>query len=159
MVTSRLRPLDVKLIFEDRPYKLGETIDLTAELDARSDVEVREGRVDLVCEERWKEIYTVMVPVARPLSSERGAVYVPPKVPKQVTKEFRETYVHSSVVFLQDTRLDSTTRGSYRASLEIEPEIPPHAAEATVRWKLVAAIDVTRARDIKTRRAVQVTVD
>ena len=156
MVTSRLRPLDLKLFFEDRPYKLGETIDITTELDARGDVEVREGRVDLVCEARWTEIYTVMVSAGR---QPRGVAYILPMVPKQVSKKHVETYVHSSVVFLQETRLDSTTRGSYRARLEIEPESPPHAAEATVKWMLVAAIDVVRARDIKTRRAVEVRVD
>ena len=156
MVTSRLRPLDLKLFFEDRPYKLGETIDITTELDARSDVEVREGRVDLVCEARWTEIYTVMVSGGRQPS---GVYHILPKAPKQVSKKHVETYVHSSVIFLQDTRLDSTTRGSYRARLEIEPESPPHAAEATVKWMLVASIDVARGRDIKTRRAVEVTVD
>ena len=155
MVTSRLRPLDLKLFFEDRPYKLGETIDITTELDARGDVEVREGRVDLVCEERWTEVYTVMVSGGR---QPRGAYQMLPTVPKQVSKKHVETYVHSSVVFLQDTRLDSTTRGSYRARLEIEPESLPHAAEATVKWTLVATIDVARGRDIKTRRAVEVTV-
>ena len=157
MVTSRLSPLDVKLFFEDRPYKLGETIDLTTELDARGDVDVREGRVDLLCEERWTEIYTVMVPVT--LRSSGRRLMTSPKVPKRVTKAHRETYVHSSIIFLQNTRLEATTRGSYRASLEIEPESPPNAAEATVRWRLVAAIDVARARDIKIRRAVKVTLD
>lgn len=100
MVTSRIRPLDVKLIFEDRPYSLGETIELTTELDARGDVEVREGRVDLVCEERWREIYTIMVPAATRASQVGGTISIPPKIPKQVNKEHRETYVHSSVVFL-----------------------------------------------------------
>ena len=150
--------MDLKLLFEDRPYKLGETIDLTMELDARGDVEVREGRVDLVCDARWTEVYTIMVPAATRASAVGGTIIIPPKIPKQVSKEHRETYVHSSVVFLQDTRLDSSTRGSYRVSLEIEPESPPHAAEATVKWTLVAAIDVARARDIKTRRAVKVTI-
>ena len=63
-MVSRLRPLDVNLVFEDRPYKLGETINLTMELTPRGDVEVREGRVDLMCEERWQEVSTVMVPVS-----------------------------------------------------------------------------------------------
>ena len=33
------------------PYKLGETINLTMELGPKRDMQVREGRVDLVCEE------------------------------------------------------------------------------------------------------------
>ena len=41
----------MKLVFEDSTYKLGDTIDLTIDLLPNSDVDVREGRVDLICEE------------------------------------------------------------------------------------------------------------
>jgi len=51
-MVTRLFPLNVKVSFEDRPYKLGETISLTMELSPKRDMEIREGRVDLVCEER-----------------------------------------------------------------------------------------------------------
>ena len=36
-MVSRLRPLDVKVVFEDRPYKLGETIDIDLELKANGE--------------------------------------------------------------------------------------------------------------------------
>ena len=162
-MVTRLRPLDVKLVFEDHPYKLGETIDLRVELDAKGAVEVREGRVDLVCEVRWGETFTVMVPTfSRPSRSAVagvGGVYIPPKVPKQVTKEYRETYVHSSVVFIEDERLDSGGTSRYNAMLEIQPEPPGHVEKGTVKWSLVTAIDVAQARDIKTRCPVKVTVE
>lgn len=79
---------------------------------------MREGRVDLVCEVHWTETYTVMVSMAVMSFSatSSGRVYIPPKIPKRVTKEHKETYIHSRVVFLQDTRLDSATISSYRAS-------------------------------------------
>ncbi len=157
-MVTRLFPLNVKVSFEDRPYKLGETINLTVELSPKRDMEIREGRVDLVCEERWTEIYTIMVSGGRSVRM-GGTINTPPKIPKQVSKKHMKAYVHSSFVFLQDTRLDSTTRGSYRVSLETEPESPPHPAEATVKWTLVAAIDVARARDIKTRRAVKISIN
>ncbi len=165
MVTSRLRPLDVNLSFEDRTFTLGETINLTVELTARGDVEVREGRVDLMCYERWTEIYTVMVVAAgRPslatsLATGAGAVHLPPRIPKQVTKEHKESYVHSSVIFLEETQLDPNTTSSYTFGIDIQEESPPHAKEATVRWNLVTVVDVARARDIKTRYPVKVTVD
>ena len=61
----RLRPLDVTLTFEDRMYKLGETISCQVELVAKADVDVREARIDLVCQVHWAESYTVMVPAVR----------------------------------------------------------------------------------------------
>ena len=94
MPFSRLRPLDVKLLFDDRPYMLGETIDVMLELSARGDIEVREARVDLVCEEYYVESFNVMVPDIKTGRSGGGlyggstiaAGYTPtPMIPKQVT--------------------------------------------------------------------------
>ncbi len=162
-MVTRLRPLEVNLAFEDRLYKLGETIDLYLDLTARSDVVAREGRVDLVCEVRWAERYTVMAKVVTPLRTGSGVMsgggttqVITQTVPRQVYKEHKETYVHSSVVFLQDVRLDPATTGRYDARLEIQPEPPPHADEANLRWSIVVTIDVAGARDIKTRRRVKV---
>ncbi len=152
---SRLFPLGVKVSFEDRVYKLGETINLTVELSPRRDIDVREGRVDLIREEVWREVFTVMKPVKRgyaPVMSGHA-----PSVSQQRTKTSREALVQSSVVFVEDTPLASGTTHSYSATLEIEPEPPPHAGEGKVRWRLVTTTDVAGARDIKARRLVKVT--
>ena len=167
---SRLRPLDLELIFEDRPYKLGRTINLTVELNPRGDVQVREGRVDLVCEERYTQSYTAMVRASRmrPGGFQRGTLSsvveheMTAKVPKQVTKEHRETYVPSSVVFLTDERLKSGKTTKYKARLEIPPELPRHPAKGIVGWKvkwnMMVVVDVARARDITKKRPVKVTL-
>ena len=161
-MVSRLRPAEVKLLFEKGPYKLGDTISGSVEVSARGDIEVREGRVDLVCEERYTENFTVMVPdhraVGRAQERLMGAHMATPRIRKRVTKEHKATYVHSSVVFLPDTRLLSGTTQSYNARLEIQ-EIPPRrAAHGNVKWKLVIAIDVARARDITFSQPVRVTI-
>ncbi len=152
---SRLFPIGVKVSFEDREYKLGETINLTVELSPRRDIEVRKGRVDLIREEVWREVFTVMKPVKRgyaPVMSGHA-----PSVSQQRTKTSREALVQSSVVFVEDTQLASGTTQSYSARLEIEPEPPPHAGEGKVRWRLVTTTDVAGARDITARRPVKVT--
>ena len=153
---SRLFPLGVKVSFEDRVYKLGETINLTVELSPRRDIEVREGRVDLVSEEAWREVFTVMMPVRRGHAPIMAGGHAP-SIPQQRTKTNREAFVHSGVVFLRDTRLASGRIGSYNARLEIEPKPPPHAGQGKVRWRLVTTTDVAGARDIKARRLVKVT--
>ena len=159
---SRLFPLGVKVSFEDRVYKLGETIDLTVELSPKRDMEVREGRVDLVCEESYQETFTVTGNKPHAAGDPRPAGHVEAPLPsmvdtRQVTERRRESYVHSSVVFLEDTRLASGRTGSYNAKIEIEPEPPPHAGQGKVRWRLVTTTDVAGARDIKARRLVKVT--
>ena len=122
----RLRPLDVTLTFEDRSYKLGETISCEVELVAKADIYVREARIDLVCQVHWAETYTVMVPAVMPSRSgamvgATGSTYIPPKIPKQVSKDHKESYIHSSVVFLEDAQLQSAGRNTYQVRLEIQP--------------------------------------
>ncbi len=150
---SRLFPVGVKIAFEDRPYRLGETVNISVELESRRDQEVREGRIDLVCQERWTEVHTVRVQVNRPrIGSAVGAPEPTITVPKRVTESHREAYVHSSVVFLKDGRLQSGRVFRHNATLLILPEPPPHGDEARLSWRLVATVDLAGARDIKARR-------
>ena len=157
-MVSRLFPLGVKIIFENRPYKLGETVNISVELEPRREQEVREGRIDLVCEERWTDVHTVRVQVNRPrVGTAIGALEPTITVPKRVTESHRETYVHSSVVFLKDGRLHAGRVSRHSATLLILPNPPPHADKAALSWRLVTTVDVAGARDIKARRLVKVT--
>ena len=154
----------MRLLFEDRPYKLGDTIDLTVELHAKNDVRVREGRVDLVCEERWIQNFTVMAPAfPRSAATEPGgaqAAELPaPIVPKHIAEERREIYVHSGAILLQETRLSSGTTGRYEVGLEIQLTPPDHMSVSTVSWSLALAIDVAIARDIHKGYPLEVTLD
>ena len=148
----RLRPLKVRLDFEGRAYRLGETIRLRVGLEPGSDVDVREGRVDLVCEERWSQVYSATG------YSRRLAGTSP--VPKQTMKKHREKFVHSNVVFLQDTRLQAGSPSSHDVRFQIQPEPPPHTGpqreEAAVRWWLVATVDIVRGRNPRTQWAVKI---
>ena len=152
-MVSRLKPLNVSLDFQEGPYKLGETIRLKVILEPTRDVELREGRIDLVCQETYTESYTVTGPT---LYASSGRAAPRAQVPRKVTKQHKETYTHSSVVFLQETMLDAESATAYDVRLEIQPESPPHADNATAKWTLVANVDVARARDVKSRRAVKV---
>ena len=51
----QLRPLQLSLEFESRAYKLGETIEVVVEMRPSTNIQVRGGRVDLVCEERYNQ--------------------------------------------------------------------------------------------------------
>ena len=162
-MVSRLRPLNVEVAFEDITYKLGQDIKCDIEINSRSDVYVREGRIDLMCQVHWAESYTVMVPASRPShSASRGGLmdstYVPSMVPKQVSKDHKETYVHSSVSFLEDTELRSGQITTYNTRLTVQPENPDNACRGTVKWSVVAVVDVARARDIHKSHKVKISL-
>ena len=166
---NRRRALDLKLFFEDRQYALGETIDVTMELSPHMDVGIREGHIDLVCEERYQQYYKgpmlkerrhIFKPgMMRVLMSDnpgprRGTISVPSYFyTEEVMKSRKESYVHSGVTFLSNARLTSGTTNNYSATLEIRPEPPQHlldptASNGTVEWTLVTKVDVVRARDV-----------
>ena len=157
---SRIRPLNMNVTFEARPYKLGETVDLVVELDARGDAEIREGRVDLVCEERYTEVYVREVPASHGLvrgtMGNMGPSVRIPGYSKQVTERHKDTYVHSSVTFLKDTSLQSGTPVVFNVKLEVGPDAPPHATKGTVKWELVTSVDVAKARDVTKKHAIKV---
>ena len=162
-MVSRLLPLRADIQFEKGLYELGETVDLIVELTPRGDVEVRKGRVDLVCEVRYEQRYTVMARVSGLTSPHYGAV--PPQgvsdeaKPRQFIEEHKKTYIRSSVVFLKKGQLRSGTVERYSTRLKIPPKPPPHARSATfLRWQIVAAIDIAQARDITKRRTIKVNV-
>ena len=135
---TRLRPLEVTMVFKDRSYKLGETIDIHLEVRARRDVVIREGRVDLMCRERYRQALTVSESRAGP-STNAG----PFKETRAVTHSRNESSPHGGAVFLSDTRLRSGATGRHTVRLEIDPLPPQHMSEPTVTeeevsWALVA---------------------
>ena len=155
MVTKLFRSLGIAFVFHDRPYRLGESVSLVVELKPRRDLDVRQARVDLMCEERYTEITTVMRQI-RPDPRLGANAPPPPSIPKQVTQRRKESYAHSSVTFLTNKSLTKGREMLYPAPLEIQMESPPHALEATLRWSLVAVIDVARGRDIAKSQNIDV---
>ena len=165
----RLRPLKVKLDIEDRAYNLGDTVDVYVELMPGSDVDVREVRVDLVCEQLHSRQDTgIMLPSSGAgVAGGRAGVttdYVPAS--SQIQQR-AESYVHSSVVFLEGTTLRSGSPSAHRVRLQIQPAPPRRFKEAmdlhydaraawAFKWRLVATVNVVRGRNPRTQRVVQI---
>ena len=172
----RLQPLELSFEFEDRPYKLGETIRLTVDMKPKRDVHIREARVDLVCQERYSESSTLSMemPIYQAVQRGEGSVSMhqigTTPVKKGLDKARKETHVHSSVVFLKDATVSFFAPGSFNVELYIEPVPPPHATEAkelvkdpsrswSFKWTLIATVNVVRGRNPKRQRSVKVVLD
>ena len=129
---SRLRPLDLAISFAERTYGIGETIDLTIDLTPHRDCLIREGRVDLMVEEKWTERSTVTIEIphthqsaggaAESWSGQRGTT----TETREVATDHKETSVHGSVVFVESVRFVSGRPDQYRIRLEIQQEPPPN---------------------------------
>ncbi len=139
-----LSPVEIDVAFEQREYTLGDTVELEVSLKGRRNIEVVEGRVELVCRERFHEIHTVMVPASRPVVPARFSGTQPPqiRIPKRVTDEFKNTSVHSETVFLQGLSLPKGALQTFHVRLDISPDMPPYADRGgTIRWRLVTVVE------------------
>ena len=150
-------PVLISMTFDDGPHKLGEPFHLGLELRPRRDVELAQGRVDLLCEERYVETYAwseVPPPTAGLLSRSSKSVPVD-KVPRQKVMEFVNPFVHSTVVFLDGVRLQGGSTARYEVTLDVQREIPPHAGGGTLAWTLAATVRTARGREVtRTQEAV-----
>ncbi len=163
----KLRTLDLKLDFAQRTYKLGDTIDVTLDVQLHTDVNVREGRVELVCDQNWAKLATTFIPDTYATATPAGGV-ISGKT-GQITQDRKESFVHSSVRFLDAGSLSPNAASTHTARLRIEPTPPPRLADAmaldrdansawTFKWKLVATVDVVRGRNPRRQRAVTITL-
>ena len=161
----KIKPLELSFDFEDRGYELGDTIDVAVELVPNGDVDVREARVDLICEERFLHSYAHTGPGRIKGTGWAGQA----QVTNRGSKGRRETQVHSSIVFLNETQLRSGMPSKHSPRLRIETVPPQHAEEAqalqrdaskswSFKWRLVASVDVARGLNPKVQRAVKVSL-
>ena len=164
----KLKPLELALEFEDRTYQLGDTIDIELSLAPNGDVDVREGRVDLVCEEVYASSEGGIVGISSGAIQGGNIFKSTDYVPMSSWVSQRtESYVHSSVVFLADTTLRSGSSGTYSVKLPIQRQPPTHVDEArdlhrdaesswSFKWRLMASVDIVRGRNPKRQRTVKV---
>lgn len=160
----KLRPVDMRIVLRDRDYRLGEMIEVVIELNAASDVTVREARAELVCEERRVESFGFSAPG---LYADSGVAGPRSQIPNKVINEKKESYTHSAVSFMADTRLRGGVRTMHASLLKIEQKPPVHVGNTralqvdasdswTFTWTLVTTLDVVRGRNPSRQRPVRV---
>ncbi len=151
VIYSFASTLDVNLVFENRSYTLGETIEVNVELNAKRDVKVRKGRVDLVYEVRWVAPDADHRQFSRMTRPGRIITSATLRVPTKKLVEHKHSYVLGSTSFLEHTQLETHMNGSYNIRIQIHKDDPPYGfiKGASRRWSLVTVLDVAWALDVK----------
>ena len=161
----KLKPMDISFDFENRVYDLGDAIELQVTLTPNGDANVRDGRIDLVCEEHYSQTGTTFVPDT--YASSTGAGQGTSGSTRNVGTERKERVVHSTVSFLEPGRLTGGAPSVHTVRLQVQPSPPPHFEELialqddaqsswTFEWTLTATVDVVRGRNPSVVRAVRV---
>lgn len=156
-----IHPIKVDIDIEDRPYELGETINLALELTPTGDVEIRNGQAELICEVEYQERHVTMARVSSMTNLTYGAL--PPQgvtdepKPNPVLEDHKDSLVVSSHVFLKDAILKEGVTEKYNIGLKIGHKAPPHAKEAiSVKWQVVTTIDIAHAHDYVNKQTIKV---
>ena len=162
-MVSRLRPIDIAITFDDRAYRLCETIRVDVELTPRVGVTVRKARMEIVCLARYTEIGQRQqfagiargdtgVPVPEPFGSDLTSG----------TQQSESEFTYSGPTFLKDVRLSEGASNRSRVRLDIPSELPEIVAgsgprsRAKTEWSVVVIVDVAGARDVT--ESVQVNI-
>ena len=162
----RLDPMDLSLDFDDRPYRLGEMVAVRVEIVPKGRIAIREASVELLCDQKFAETYTVSGPG---LYSNPGVASPRPQIPNQVGSERLESYVHSTAAFFSDVTLEQGELRGFDVRLPIDSAPPRRFDDAkaleldAVRswsfdWRLVVSVDVAGGRDARLERDVKVQV-
>lgn len=143
-------PVKISLGFSNRVCRLGEPVDFTVQLTARNRVEVREGFIDLVVEEKYTETKTRMLPDL--VNSKAQLRRLPllrilgpgpsQKVPRKVTEKQTVCTVQSSVRFMCDQRFVPGDTQEYGVRLDIAPDQPAQVGKGPITWKLISILDL-----------------
>ena len=155
----RIRPMqETKVDFENRPYKLGETIHIRVELNPRRDLDVREVRVELICEATYNITESVTLS-ARPSRAVHTSAMMS-RGKRKRTKERKDSFVHSSAVFGKQARLQAGKSQIYDVKFEIKPQPPYYSKQETdFKWRLNTVVDVVRGRNPRARRTLNIALD
>jgi hypothetical protein len=152
-------PLRLQFILDQGPHTLGGELSVAVEVSSRRDAVVEEGRVDLVCDERWAETWIKPEPMGRSAGMiGRGTQLAGPTAPKREVKEFTDSFVHSTGVFGEGLRVRPDTVERLNVRLQIGREWPPHAKGGTLSWSLVVLLRTPRGREVKEVHEVEIVI-
>lgn len=166
------RTVPISLKFEDRTYKLGDTIEVVVELKPTHKVEVRGGMVELVLEEKFTKTETVRTMGMGGSASMQGGVVTRSNdylAATPTTTSKIEKSVRSTGSLVGTTVIDAGQSYSYTVKVPIGISEPKHLQDAkeleqdstqswSFTWKLVATVDVPRGKDAKAEAVVKVRV-
>ena len=152
-------PLRLQFSLDAGPYTLGGELSVVAEVRSKRDAVVEEGRVDLVCDERWAETWIKHEPMGRSAGMiGRGTQLAGPTAPKREVKEFTDSFVHSTAVFGEGLRIRADTVQRLNVRLRISKDWPPHAKGGTLSWSLVVIARTPRGREVKEVREIEIVI-
>ena len=152
-------PLLLEAAPDQGPHALGDELSVAVELRARRDAVVEEGRVDLVCNERWAETWIKPEPMGRSAGMlKRGAELAGPTAPKREVKEFKDSFVQSTATFAEGLKVRPDTVERLSVRLQIGKDWPPHAKGGTLTWSLVVTARTHRGREVKEVHEIEVVI-
>ncbi len=151
--TTNNRPI-LTLVFDDRPYSFGNTIDVRIDVASKGTLALRDGKIDLICKDS--------VLVQKRTRSNSWAYSSPPMMAdiayktsagRDIKKQDVERLI-ATVSFGGTEASNQSTNRVCRVQVKIPKEKPDDEGLIERKWWLVAKLDIAKARDVIVRKQV-----
>ncbi len=160
-MVSRLNPVEIRISFPNKTYRLGDTVSLRVDMTADIDVTVREARISIECDIRYTEM---RLGISRGDAVNRGPAVIPDTAPRTITEsvevELSDTY--PAQTFLTHQRLQVGRMNSAAVRFQIPSELARNGAYAqsmarpAFSWRVVVTADISLARDVTESKPIEV---
>lgn len=153
--TTGNRPT-LKLVFDDKPYSYGATIDVRIDVASKGPLALRDGKVGLVCKDS--------VLVQKRTRSNSWAYSSPPMMAdiayktaagRDIKKQNVERLL-ATASFSGGEASSQNTNRVFRVQVKIPKEKPDDEGLIERTWWLVAKLDIAKARDVIVRKQVKI---
>ena len=156
MVSHLFNAPEVKIEFDDRQYRPGETVKLSVSINGAEVIhQIRSAEVEMVATVSYSEtIASANVPRSRG-GSGGGFLSVPRQRSRRTTNHYEEQYTLAAVE-LADHELVPIEGSTFEVEIPIGNEPPPNWHKGTASYRLVVTIDLAGERDAHAEREVLV---
>lgn len=131
-------PVRISVLFNDRPYRPGETIEAAIQVVSRDRLEISHARAELVCQRR------------RPRSGELWLRS------HETGQSSGSSYVHSAARFCERKTIRAGGEETFSADLPIEETLPAGGEDADLRWKLVITFETLDRRAFSSEQRIRI---
>lgn len=144
-LTKRFRsPIGVKLELKKKSFQLGDEIEFDICLIPHSNLNLKQVRIDLECEERYVESYTRQTQIRYKTGIlKRTEAELIDTITEHPTRELREAFIHSTTALLKNRKLVTQQIVAVHSKMTIGTNRPPHSTTGSLTWTIVATAELT----------------
>ena len=135
--------MSIKLELKEKSFHLGDEIEFDICLTPHRNLNLKQVRIDLECEERYVESYTRQTQIRYKTGIlKRTEAELIDTITEHPSREFKEVFVHSTTALLRNQELVTRQIVAAHSKITIDTNHPPHSTTGSLNWTIVAIAEL-----------------